>query len=56
MMTLDDYRPSSAELADLERAGVADCEQVAIGFLRAQRKDRQANRFAYLRNHPKGFA
>lgn len=39
MMKLDDYRPSPAEWAQLERAGVAEAEQVAVGFLRAKRRD-----------------
>lgn len=55
MMVLEDFRPMPEELSLTE--GMP--EQVAIGFIRARRKDqlqRSRSWANYLSNHPRGFA
>lgn len=57
MMTLEDFRPSQEETDLTEDMP----EQVAIGYIRARRKDQMAKRrhqtdFSYLSREPRGFA
>lgn len=44
MMKLEDYRPAPHEWAELKKLGIADAEQVAIGYVRARRKDQMSKR------------
>jgi hypothetical protein len=44
MMELDDFAPTKHERQMLSDAGVLSCQQVAIGYLRAARKDNKGRR------------